>query len=308
MIWRFIMQKNQEDAGLNQLKTSYQAHFLFAWLIVLPLVFGFGWWAKTLDSPANLSNLKIYVIDKGLTIDSEAKPSDAVFPARTSVPHGWKQHSEHNGFLGFVGERVKIINDRKSVPQPQPPDVHEILVGLDEEYTGDLSFSPIEGDSIGVYIPVYYTFESDEDNGMDAPQLEKSVFQLATIKYQVRPEIPRIAKKYGVRGYVEILLHISKEGKPTSFTNRPYNGEEMSSCDYYLDIVRKNGWKEKLQFYVDDDTAANTTLWLLVSECPRGYHLAEELIKLLPQWEFNPATLNGEPVESFMFIKYWYGQ
>jgi hypothetical protein len=72
------------------------------------------------------------------------------------------------------------------------------------------------------------------------------------------------------------------------------------------DVLFTDGRIGKLEFYIDDNDEANIIMAYPYLENPRGYYFGEKLQKVVPEMEFNPATLDGEPINSFIHFGFWF--
>lgn len=240
------------------------------------------------------------VVSIGLVLFGESKPTqpelaivgDSTYPARGNTdtirpaktiglfnPRG----GQHKGFLGMIGDNVKIVSDHVSDIEigPFEPDDRSYL-------EADLvSFSPIPGDDTGLYLP-----EGDFSTGIYVSPVRSQhpVSRSVSIAHLKHPTYPLVAtKRFGdiIEGVVTVLVLINKSGEITPFSYKTVNSR------YRLCKVGEGNKCRPIH---------------LINEDPEGYFFYRNLERVLPEWRFAPAVLDGLPTDRLLEITYHYCQ
>ena len=278
-IWGWVVADDYPSIrGISQ-RASYQRSFILGWIVILTISATFGWWIKSFDSPTTVS--ESYTV-RDIRIDPETKPSDSVLTARTSIHNKWKPYPEHRGFLGFD---IKIIPDKNmEITPPQTPlELPEVYSDAEGDTSVVLSFSPIESDDTGVYIPeiVGHGYKKFED---ESEPINRDI----AVIYKVDPDYPIVAEEAGKEGKVILLIHVDEEGNLSLF---PEGVEGSSERPIQMLKFSVNGRKDSLEY-------------VIATEEPKDWFFASNLVKVIPDWKFRPSIENGVPVPKFLFITY----
>jgi hypothetical protein len=102
------------------------------------------------------------------------------------------------------------------------------------------------------------------------------------------PEYPMVARKARKEGEVKILVYVDEHGVLTPFPSEIVRDKRVKPLQYVID-----GHPQTLEYCV-------------ISEEPRDWFFAKNLIKVLPVWRFAPKTAMGAPVGDFLVIGYKY--
>jgi hypothetical protein len=183
----------------------------------------------------------------------------------------------------MIGDNVKIVSEHISDIEigPFETDDHPYL-------EADLvSFSPVPGDDTGLYLP-----EGEFSPGISVSpvQHEHPVSRSVSIAYLKHPTYPMVAtKRFGdiVEGVVTVLVLINKSGEMTPFSYKTVDSR------YRLCKVGKGNGSKPIH---------------LINEDPEGYFFYTNLERVLPEWRFAPAVLDGLPTDRLLEITYHYCQ
>jgi len=282
--WKFVADwfyamNYPSERGIAQ-RAAYQRGFVPGWIFVIAVVLLFVWWVKSLDSPTNAS-IEPYTV-KEVRINPETKPSDTVMAAKTSATK-WKPYPQHEGFAGFDG--YNVISDVTIEFTPPPIEAPEVYSKLDIGDDSDIfSFSPIEGDDTGIYVPEEYVY--DMEDGV----LEEEPVNIALdVIYHEDPEYPLIAKDEGEQGKVSLLIFVDETGNVSVFP------EETTAKNYTIQTKK----------YTVDGRKGEFDYVVAFEDSP-GWFFVEKLLEVLPRWKFRPEIVDGQVASNFLVVTYNY--
>lgn len=270
--------------GRFEMKASYQRVLLLGWIPILLLVLAFSLYISSLDSPSTDTGETQYAA-KNVRINDNTARTEGVKPAKTSVPSSWKPYPQHQGFLGFVGDNVKIVDDDKYDPNPSTPDMTGSFTDLEAEIAADFSFSPIEGENTGMYVPENLVSIAGDE--FDSGPEEEPVSCEASVVNFIQPGYPFTASEDNMEGVVKLLIHLDRNGNRTLFSYR----------------VVSEGGVSSLEFYVDG-SESDTLPMVILEEDPQSYHFADSAIAAINKWVFSPEIVEGTPVDKFLEVTY----
>lgn len=130
----------------------------------------------------------------------------------------------------------------------------------------------------------------------------RAVNRQVEVIHRVRPKVPPVAQWDGRVGIVEVLLLVDVHGRARWFSCAGSSRTPPSVPSFELAVARTDRDPAVLTFFVDPN--ANDLLYLLLDERPSGYHFADYLLHVLPEWRFSPAVVDGQPVDRFVILEY----
>lgn len=281
------------------MKAAYQRNMVIGQivatiLIVLPM------WILTSFSttPESRSRQTIKNIRTIETLDKLPRTLWIV-PPRRNVPN---RPRTLNSFRGQIGAKITIIPDNNSAPRPvQPtPEIYSLdltPVAIDD----NISVSDLYSGDTGAYLPedAFYTFDNEPD--VTAPV---GLTRAPVVIHRVRPDIPITAVSMGIGGEVDVLMLIDPTGRPANFAVHALDTDasDDSGPEFILDVVRADGSRSSLEFYIDPQK--NDLLYVTLKDDPADFKFAKYLHQVLPEWRFSPALREGIPVYCFVHIHY----
>ena len=206
------------------------------------------------------------IIKENLYIRDSKIKSDIKAAGKRNIG-GWPMQ-QRDGFLGFnVKFRFIDDNGHTMATAPEP----EIYIP-DKPYLDPalLSFSEIDGDGNALYISqnTEYIYEPGEAK----PAINHDV----VILDKPDPEYPAVAKAAGIEGETRILIYIDNTGNIGPFPLQTDNGD--------IKIVN----------------------YFILSEEPKDWFFAGNLLKALNKWRFCPRIESGKKVGAYLKVKYIY--
>jgi hypothetical protein len=219
--------------------------------------------------------------------------------ADTGIPLAMNPYAgRHAGFLGFANLRprqrshqVSPFAATLSSPGPFASDGPSLLLGG----LKSIETAHIAGQAVG---PSSEQSGFFVDTTVDGPTRPVSLIQA------VHPRVPPIAQWNKKEGYVEVLLLVDRTGIPRRFSCRANPPDDPPGPVFEIETRATGRQPAQLQFYVAPRD--NSFLYVRLTEEPREYHFADYLLEVLPHWKFAPAIRDGQPVEQFVVVQYWY--
>gem|GEM_PF-5188757 len=180
---------------------------------------------------------------------------------------GWPIR-QRDGFLGFNVEFIFCDDNNHPVEITREPDIYI----PDKPYLDPalLSFSEIDGDGNALYIS--QNTEYIHEPGKMKPAMNHDVIILD----KPDPEYPAVAKGAGIEGETNILIYIDSTGNIGPFPLQTDNGD-ITIVNYYI-----------------------------LSEEPKDWFFAKNLLKVLNKWRFCPRIESGKRVGAYLKVKYIY--
>ncbi len=290
------------DINRHRMKACYQPNLLKANLIVIAviglLVGGHTLWHRPPDGTQRATTPRM--LDSRIMIQDTSQVShDTTRSAVRSLPSLNPYANRHEKFLGFIRlEPIRIAPE----PVVTPPPIYVDEPQIDDiPDLGVVSYALSEGSDTGVFLPETVDIPAYVPPGEDPADRPTPVSRSVRVVYSPKAKVPPIAEMNEKEGYVEVLMLIGVDGKPAYFSCREPDGAPTDGPLFELEVVLKNKQQATLQFYLSDH---NTLEYVTVEETPKEYHFAEYLLQVLPEWEFEPAIRDGQPIPSFVLIQY----
>lgn len=280
------------------LQKVYQRNMLWALMLTLVLAILCCLWTLTL--PPEPSAVEGFAGKRPLSTQLENRDDlSSGVVAGTGVPLAMNPYvGRHAGFLGFANLRPRQRSHHVSLitPAMPSPDLFSsdgpsvLLGGLKSIETAHIAGQPVgpSSDQSGFFI----------DTTVDAPTRPVRLIHV------VHPRVPPIAQWNEKEGYVEVLLLVDRTGMPRRFSCRANPPDAPPGPVFEIETRATGRQPARLQFYVA--LRDNSLLYVRLTEEPREYHFADYLLEVLPHWRFAPAIRDGQPVEQFVVVQYWY--
>lgn len=234
-------------------------------------------WLLSLERAADpTSSEPIYDLRSQVKTDSSQAPSEAEGLSLA----GFNPYAEqHQGFMGFA-----TLHPR---PDPPLPAVTRIPAFNDSPETPadddpSLSYSSLEGDQVGIYIPDGIGFAGGGSPAAQRQWLNREIL----VVEKVDPEYPYVARMAGKEGKVVTLVYVDSLGRLAEFPS----------------WVTGEG-KHTLEYTVGGD---GLTADYAYTEDPPDWFFAQNFLKVLPKWRFAPRIDNGRPVGALLRIRYFF--
>jgi hypothetical protein len=272
----------QRDINRLYAKAVYQRNMLIAQASVVVFVGIVAAAFIASDHPADVTRRNVRIVESSVVVhDTSVVQRDSTRTARRIAPSFNPYAQKHEGFLGFITLRPK-----PSVPvHAEAPIVPAITAPDFTPSDSIVSFSLVEGDDTGVFIPEDVDLWSQRQNS------ELQVVPCAVVA-KVDPEYPPYALSIRKEGEVTVELPVTENGRIGVFP--PEMEQEYKDRGYRVTNVK----------YVVNGTVQSGTV--AITEDPPGYWFASSLLKVLGKWEFQPFFENGVAVPSLMVVGYSY--
>lgn len=248
--------------AVNRLKTTYQRNMLIGHgvsivLVLLCCLFFYG--DTYIREDISQSFTSSVIIENQDDCNNKT-------PISGKITVGGRMPEMRRGFLGFNID-FNIIPETSigpiSIPSPSIFQPNQPLIQPD-----NISFTPIDGDQLGVYTPDGYDYIF---------RLEKQIQSVERDVIVLRkrdPDYPLVAQERGVEGEVIILVYVNDKGVMTPFP-----------------VQSEDGQVQMLEYYV-------------IMENPKDWFFVKKLVEVLPQWKFSPKIANGNAIGGFLNIRY----
>jgi outer membrane biosynthesis protein TonB len=198
-------------------------------------------------------------------------------PAQVAVGGMNPNAIAHEGFLGFVNLR----------PEPQAPEpiAERPNVSIPDlaplAFDSTPSFSIVEGDEHGLFLPEEYTAANEY---LPSQNVRPPGTREILVVQKEDPEYPFVALDAGMEGVIVVLVYVDSTGELSTFPAW-IAGDGIQTLEYRV------GGKRKIFNYA-------------VKENPPDWFFAKNFIKVLQKWVFAPRIEDGKPVNSLLRIKY----
>ncbi|KAA3631294.1 MAG: hypothetical protein DWP97_13395 [Calditrichaeota bacterium] len=259
-------------------RVAYQRKFVCGWIFLLVLSGAFSWWAYSykLNQTENENELN----RSEIVINESTKPTDTILPAKTSLAL-WTPYKDHEGFAGYNG--YKIVEE-SYIPNINHLQIQQSVVSYQSQvqFADVISYSPIEGDELGLYLPKLVETDFFEQNDRINNDLEFKVLR------KIDPEYPMVALDAGKEGKVSILVYVNEYGLLSSFPDNLINSRDERIITYH---ISKHDSEYDFQY-------------IIVKEEPKDWFFADNLLEILPKWKFQPQVENGLAIPEFVIITY----
>jgi hypothetical protein len=261
--------------GAQELKSSYQRHMLVGMLFAAVVLVVPGWLfsrmgPQTDSVSVNHENYR-YVPPPGWN-STEGKPR--------------RLYAQEHPFHGQMNVRVTVVPDHPAVtvlrPKPAPVEIRPVIADAVPSLGQMVSNSPDSGifsDPFGTGI---------DDGAAGIPKEFYTDRDTIGVVVKKDPEYPIVATQSRKEGAVSVLVYVDERGVLTPFPSEIVRDKRVKPLQYVLE-----GQKQTLEYCV-------------ISEEPKDWFFAKNLIKVLPDWRFAPKTAMGAPVGDFLVISYKY--
>jgi hypothetical protein len=261
--------------GAHEIKSSYQRHMLYGMVLAACVLVVPAWLYTQFGADQDyfsVTHETYRFVPRPGWNSSEGKPR--------------RLPSHEQPFHGQINVRVTVIPDHPVValhpPKAVPVEIHPVMADAIPNLGQSVSNSPDTGifsDPLGA------------GNGDGIAGIPEKVFNdRDTVGVLVKPdpEYPIVARQARKEGEVRILVYVDEHGVLTPFPSEIVRDKRVKPLQYVID-----GHPQTLEYCV-------------ISEEPKDWFFARNLIKVLPVWKFAPKTAMGAPVGDFLVIGYKY--
>ncbi|MEW6413535.1 MAG: hypothetical protein AB1483_13850 [Candidatus Zixiibacteriota bacterium] len=288
----------RRESSRHQMKQNYQPNMAKGWGVVFVLVVLFAIWTANWEQGEIVRlDVKQAGLPSDIRFDPERVERSSEMAAKRSIGGYNPRAHEHDGFLGFD---VKIIKDDQPLRiDIEKPPVYSTEIEDELSVGSDISFSVIEAEGGGIYVPEGTDLLAEHEEQSQKPVVNSDACLIRSVK----PEVPWIAQENKKEGRVDVLVLIDKTGQPIPYSCKQADGVSTTP-EYMLDCRMKDGSVATLEFCVSPQSSDNKLLYVVLHEEPKGYYFAEKLTEKLPDWKFAPAIRNNEPVVQFVIVQF----
>jgi hypothetical protein len=265
------MQVYYED-NRYRLKAAYQRNMTVGMLVAAVVLVAPSLFLALIESPPH-PTLRLLPF-----------PADIGVPPRSKTISMVRPRYDGPGFHGQFGVDVVVVPDSPEPDIITKPPAANLRVPAVPELSDAIAVATEDGENLGFggeAIP------SDVDFFIDTTPSPLDRDSIIVVE-KTDPNYPPIAIRTQKEGRVSVLLYVNELGELDRFPDDIKRDARIKTLDYVLD-----GRRHKLEYYI-------------VSEEPKDWFFARNLLKVLPSWRFLPEVDRGTPVGDYLIITYNY--